>query len=55
MLLHMTGYSPLMVLSFLFSLQTNEAKKKNLQKILAPKLLLQDDELFTHQLKVHLH
>jgi len=50
MLLHMTNYSPLMVFSLLFSFLTDVAKKTNLQKIVAPRLLLQDDEFVTFQL-----
>jgi hypothetical protein len=50
MLLHITRYSPLTVLSLLFFLSTNMARKTNLQKILAPRLLLQDDELVAFQL-----
>jgi hypothetical protein len=50
MLLHMTSYSPLTIVSLLFSLLTNVAKKANLQKILAPRLLLEDDEFVTLQL-----
>ncbi len=50
MLLHMTSYSPLMVLSLLFSLLIDVAKKANLQKIVALGLLLQDDEFVTLQL-----
>ncbi len=55
MLLHMTGYKTLMVLSFLFSLPANVARITNLQKILTPRLLLQDDELVALQIQVHLH
>jgi hypothetical protein len=54
MLLHMTGYSPLIVLSLLFSLPIDVVRKVNLQKILAPRLLLQDDELFALHI-IHLH
>jgi hypothetical protein len=50
MLLHITSYSPLTVFSLLFSLSANVARKANLQKILAPRLLLQDDEIVALQL-----
>jgi hypothetical protein len=50
MLLHITSYSPLTVLSPLFFLSANVARKTNLQKILAPRLPLQDDELVALQL-----
>jgi hypothetical protein len=54
MLLHMTSYSPLIVFSLLFSLLVDVVRKINLQKILAPKLLLQDDELVAlHTVDVH--
>jgi hypothetical protein len=51
MLLHIINYNPQIAFSLLFSLLANVAKKTNLQKILAPRLLLQDDEL----VEVHLH
>jgi hypothetical protein len=50
MLLHMIGYNPLMVLSFLCSLLADVARRVNLRKILAPRLLLQNDELVAFQL-----
>jgi len=50
MLQHMTSYSPLIVLSLLFSLLVDVVRRVNLQKILAPRLLLQDDELVAFQL-----
>jgi len=50
MLLHMTSYSPLMVLSLLFSILIDVAKKTNLQKTVALGLLLQDNEFVTLQL-----
>jgi hypothetical protein len=50
MLIHIINYSPQIAFSLLFSLLANVAKKANLQKILAPRLLLQDDELVALQL-----
>jgi len=49
MLLHMTSYSPLRVISLLFSLLVDVVRKTNLER-LGPGLLLQDDEFVALQL-----